>query len=40
VETISHLKEEGNGRMTIMFVALKDAPMVVRLFGRGGFVSP
>lgn len=35
VETIAHLREPGNGRMTIVLVALKGAPRIVRLFGIG-----
>ena len=35
-ETISHLYEPGNGRITIMFCEFrKAAPRIVRLFGRG-----
>lgn len=34
-ETISHLYEPGNGRITIMFSAFEGPPRIVRLFGRG-----
>jgi len=34
-ETISHLYEPGNGRITIMFNAFEGSPRIVRLFGRG-----
>ncbi|KWU45294.1 hypothetical protein RHOSPDRAFT_28889 [Rhodotorula sp. JG-1b] len=34
-ETISHLREPGNGRLTIMFNAFEGPPRIVRLFGRG-----
>ncbi len=37
IETIAHINEEGNGRMTIMFVAFDGPPRIVRLFGKGGF---
>ncbi|KAF5366658.1 hypothetical protein D9757_012760 [Collybiopsis confluens] len=35
VETISHLKEPGNGRITIMFHAFEGPPRICRLFGKG-----
>ncbi|KIK58718.1 hypothetical protein GYMLUDRAFT_45051 [Collybiopsis luxurians FD-317 M1] len=35
VETISHLKEPGNGRITILFHAFEGPPRIVRLFGTG-----
>lgn len=34
-ETISHLYEPGNGRITVMFNAFEGPPRIVRLFGRG-----
>ncbi|GAA6006901.1 hypothetical protein JCM10207_009132 [Rhodosporidiobolus poonsookiae] len=34
-ETISHLREPGNGRITIMFTAFTGPPRILRLFGRG-----
>jgi len=34
-ETISHLYEPGNGRITIMFNAFEGSPRIVRLFGHG-----
>ena len=35
-ETISHLRQEGNGRITIMWVNLtKGPPRIVRIFGKG-----
>ncbi|GAA5911101.1 hypothetical protein JCM8208_000276 [Rhodotorula glutinis] len=34
-ETISHLREPGNGRLTIMFSAFSGPPRIVRLFGTG-----
>jgi len=35
VETISHLKEPGNGRITILFQAFEGPPRICRLFGTG-----
>ncbi|KAJ4490550.1 hypothetical protein J3R30DRAFT_3278074 [Lentinula aciculospora] len=35
VETISHLKEPGNGRITILFHAFEGPPKICRLFGTG-----
>lgn len=35
VETISHLREPGNGRITIMLNAFEGPPQIVRLFGKG-----
>ncbi|GAW07933.1 pyridoxamine phosphate oxidase [Lentinula edodes] len=35
VETISHLKEPGNGRITILFHAFEGPPRICRLFGIG-----
>jgi hypothetical protein len=34
-ETISHIREPGNGRITVLFMALNGAPKIVRLFGKG-----
>ena len=34
-ETISHLLEPSNGRITIMFNAFEGAPKIVRLWGHG-----
>ncbi|KAM7189213.1 hypothetical protein V8F33_010215 [Rhypophila sp. PSN 637] len=34
-ETISHLYEPGNGRITIMFTAFDGPPRIVRLWGQG-----
>ena len=34
-ETISHLYEPGNGRITVMFNAFEGAPKIVRLWGQG-----
>ncbi|KAM7187276.1 hypothetical protein V8F20_011031 [Naviculisporaceae sp. PSN 640] len=34
-ETISHLYEPGNGRITIMFSAFDGSPRIVRLWGHG-----
>ncbi|KAI0935477.1 hypothetical protein AcW1_000004 [Taiwanofungus camphoratus] len=34
-ETMSHLREEGNGRITIMFCAFEGAPRILRMFGTG-----
>lgn len=34
-ETISHLLEPGNGRITIYFNAFDRKPMIVRLWGKG-----
>jgi hypothetical protein len=38
-ETISHLYEPGNGRITIMFNAFQGPPRIVRLFGRGSVLE-
>ncbi len=37
-ETSAHLLE--NGRITFMFCALNDAPMILRLYGQGRVVLP
>ncbi|RYP21120.1 hypothetical protein DL765_002409 [Monosporascus sp. GIB2] len=34
-ETISHLHEPGNGRITVMFNAFDGPPKIVRLWGKG-----
>jgi hypothetical protein len=34
-ETISHLYEPGNGRITVMFSSFESSPRIVRLFGHG-----
>ncbi|KAL2132988.1 hypothetical protein VTI74DRAFT_3058 [Chaetomium olivicolor] len=34
-ETISHLYEPGNGRITVMFSSFEGSPRIVRLFGYG-----
>ena len=38
-ETIAHLREPGNGRITLMFCSFERSPNVVRLHGRGRVVS-
>ena len=38
-ETISHMYEPGNGRMTILFEAFEGPPRILRLFGRGQCLS-
>jgi hypothetical protein len=38
IETVAHVRE--NGRMTIMFCAFEDHPLIVRLYGRGKIVEP
>lgn len=35
VESISHLYEPGNGRITVQFNAFEGAPQIVRLWGKG-----
>jgi hypothetical protein len=37
-ETISHLHEKGNGRITIMFNGFEGPPKIIRLWGKGLFV--
>jgi hypothetical protein len=37
-ETSAHLQE--NGRITFMFCALADSPLILRLYGRGRVVLP
>lgn len=34
-ETVSHLYEPGNGRVTVMFMAFEGGPRILRLYGRG-----
>lgn len=34
-ETIAHLYEQGNGRITVMFNAFDGQPRILRLFGKG-----
>jgi hypothetical protein len=38
-ETVAHLREPGNGRITLMFCSFDRTPNVVRLHGRGRVVS-
>ena len=38
-ETIAHLREPGNGRITLMFCSFERTPNVVRLHGTGRVVS-
>ncbi|GJE92271.1 hypothetical protein PsYK624_084250 [Phanerochaete sordida] len=38
-ETISHLYEPGNARMTLMFEAFQGPPQIVRLFGHGRVIE-
>lgn len=38
IETVAHLRE--NGRLTILFCAFEDRPLIVRLYGRGRVVEP
>jgi hypothetical protein len=38
-ETIAHLREPGNGRITVMFCSFDRSPKVVRLHGTGRVVS-
>jgi len=35
VETISHMRQPGNGRITILFNAFEGAPRILRLWGKG-----
>jgi hypothetical protein len=39
IETIAHLREPGNGRITLMFCSFDRSPNVVRLHGTGRVVS-
>ena len=36
-ETISHLYEPGNGRITVLFQAFEGPPRIIRLYGKGMF---
>jgi hypothetical protein len=38
-ETIAHLYEPGNGRITVMFNAFEGSPRIVRLFGHGSVLE-
>ena len=38
-ETISHIYEPGNGRVTILFQSVEGAPLLVRLYGKGESLS-
>src|SRR3954470_22419526 len=38
IETVAHLRQ--NGRITLMFCAFEDRPLIVRLYGRGRVVEP
>lgn len=40
VETISHLHEPGNGRVTVLFNAFTGGPRIVRLWGHGAPSAP
>ncbi|KAK9709423.1 hypothetical protein K7432_009068 [Basidiobolus ranarum] len=35
VETLSHLRESNNGRITLQFNAFEGSPRIIRLFGHG-----
>ncbi|KAH7921509.1 hypothetical protein BV22DRAFT_1038584 [Leucogyrophana mollusca] len=35
IETISHLREEGNGRITILFHSMEGPPRILRFWGKG-----
>ncbi|KAF2433956.1 hypothetical protein EJ08DRAFT_693988 [Tothia fuscella] len=39
IETISHLHEKGNGRITIMFSAFEGPPKIFRLWGKGRVIE-
>jgi Pyridoxamine 5'-phosphate oxidase len=39
IETVSHLHERGNGRITILFNAFEGGPRIVRLWGKGMLIS-
>jgi len=39
VETIAHLHEPGNGRITIMFNAFDGPPKIIRFWGKGESTS-
>ena len=38
IETAAHVLADG--RLTLMFCALEDAPLILRLYGRGSLVRP
>eukprot|EP01097_Dermamoeba_algensis_P011557 TRINITY_DN8982_c0_g1_i1.p1 TRINITY_DN8982_c0_g1~~TRINITY_DN8982_c0_g1_i1.p1 ORF type:complete len:134 (-),score=19.20 TRINITY_DN8982_c0_g1_i1:398-799(-) len=40
IETMAHLQEQGNGRITVCFVSHDKLPKIVRLFGRGFVMRP
>lgn len=35
IETIAHLRQPGNGRLTLSFVAFEGPPRILRIFGPG-----
>ena len=37
-ETAAHLRE--NGRLTVMFCSFEDAPLILRVYGRGRSIQP
>src|SRR5215469_285766 len=39
IETISHLREPGNGRVTVLFNAFEGPPRILRLWGNGRFLE-
>jgi hypothetical protein len=39
VETIAHMREPGNARITIMFHAFEGAPRILRMWGTGTYAS-
>jgi hypothetical protein len=39
IETVSHLHEPGNGRITVMFNSFEGSPRIVRLFGHGSVLE-
>lgn len=39
IETISHLLEPHNGRITVMFNAFEGPPKIIRLWGHGELLS-
>jgi len=39
VETIAHLREPGNARITIMFHTFDGAPQILRMWGTGMYAS-
>ena len=38
IETAAHLQSDG--RLTLMFCSLEDAPLILRLYGRGSVLRP